>query len=46
MVSASDIYREEKAAIEKEFKDDPEMFKWRMDELEDWYKTGDWDRIV
>jgi hypothetical protein len=45
-VTATEIYRNERKANEEKYKDDPEMLKMVNEDLEDWYKGGDWERIV
>jgi hypothetical protein len=45
-ISATEIYRAERKANEEKYKDDPEMLKMVNEDLEDWYKGGDWERIL
>jgi hypothetical protein len=45
-ISAAEIYRREKKDIEEKFKDDPEMLKKALEALNEWYESGDWERIV
>jgi hypothetical protein len=45
-VSATEIYRAERKSNEEKYRDDPEMLKWVNEDLEDWYKSGDWERII
>jgi hypothetical protein len=45
-ITATEIYRNERKANEEKYKDDPEMLKWVNEDLEDWYKGGDWERIL
>jgi hypothetical protein len=45
-ISAAEIYRREKKDIEEKFKDDPEMLKKALEALNEWYESGDWERII
>jgi hypothetical protein len=45
-ITAAKVYREERAAIEKEWANDLEMQKMLFEELDDWYEKGDWERLV
>jgi len=45
-ITATEIYRRERKVNEEKYKDDPEMLKLVNEDLEDWYKSGDWERIV
>jgi hypothetical protein len=45
-IAAAEIYRNERKANEEKYKDDPEMLKMANEDLDDWYKGGDWERII
>jgi hypothetical protein len=45
-IIATETYRNERKANEEKYKDDPEMLKMVNEDLEDWYKNGDWERII
>ena len=45
-VAAAEHYRNERKSNAENYKDDPEMLQMLNIELDDWYKGGDWERIL